>query len=376
MASSSQAKRGEEVTRFFRIILQHAIVAKKLMIPRKFIRENGQQLLGCDAATLEVPTGDKWDVGLKTDRRGFVWFCSHGWEEFTEFYSLDIGHFLLFQYKGHSDNFSVVICDRSAVEIDYPTLSRAANVGRAVEIESEDDSLSVEILDDVDAAANKRDVGKGKAPMVDDGHSALQIEIKKGHLSYGHQSRIPFRFIERHPFMRDVEQMVLEVGDKVWKVRLALAYNKYVSFAAGWTKFAKDNSLNLGDVCVFKMVTMSPDVRMKKKKSHNYKEAATMEDEFEIEIKRCHLISQQRRIPSSFIKEHAFMRDAKQAKLEVGDKVWPVRLCTMFDKYVNLGAGWIRFARDNSLELGDVCVFEVITTSPGLRMKVTITKGV
>ncbi|CAN0923154.1 B3 domain-containing protein At3g18960 [Linum grandiflorum] len=378
MASSSQAKRGEEVTRFFRIILQHAIVAKKLMIPRKFISENGQQLLGCDAATLEVPTGDKWDVGLETDRRGFVWFCSHGWEEFTEFYSLDIGHFLLFQYKGHSANFSVVICDRSAVEIDYPTLSRAANVGRAVEIESEDDSLSVEILDDVDAAANKRDVGKGKAPM-----------------------RIPFPFTNEHSFLRDVEQVMLEVGDKVWPVRLSVENDKHVSLGANWILFAKENSLQLGDVCFFKLVTTSPDVRMKRIPFSFTKKHSFMKDMKPLKLEvgdkvwpvtvtrskdKYHLgggwigfakdnsLNLGDRIPFSFTKKHSFMKYMKPLKLEVGDKVWPVTVTRSKDKY-HLGGGWIGFAKGNSLNLGDVCIFKLITKSPDVRMKVTVIRA-
>jgi hypothetical protein len=58
--------------------------------------------------------------------------------------------------------------------------------------------------------------------------------------------------------------------------------------------------------------------------------------------------------------------------LQVGDKSWPVKL--LMYPHLSLGAlsaGWFAFARDNTLEIGDVCVFELIE-SDNVVLKVSI----
>ncbi|KAK7856389.1 b3 domain-containing transcription factor vrn1 [Quercus suber] len=49
-------------------------------------------------------------------------------------------------------------------------------------------------------------------------------------------------------------------------------------------------------------------------------------------------------------------------KLEVMDQLWPVKLYIYEGKYTSciVSAGWSAFVRDNTLRVGDVCVFEVI----------------
>lgn len=70
-----------------------------------------------DAATLLVPNGSCWRVGLKKDGRN-IWFCD-GWHKFVESHSISSGYFLFFKYEKNS-SFHVVICDFTACEINYP----------------------------------------------------------------------------------------------------------------------------------------------------------------------------------------------------------------------------------------------------------------
>ncbi|CAI0553980.1 unnamed protein product [Linum tenue] len=112
-------------TRFFKIILQSTLRDRKLLIPGKFVG-NGDEGLP-KSAILKVPSGATWAVDVVRDEIG-VWF-SNGWGEFAEFHSLEFGHFLVFEYEGCS-RFSVVICDKTAVEIAYPIPRTCeANVG-------------------------------------------------------------------------------------------------------------------------------------------------------------------------------------------------------------------------------------------------------
>lgn len=85
---------------------------------------------------LKLPSGCQWEVEL-TKRDGEAWF-EKGWPEFSKFYSLDYGYFLVFTYKGNS-MFEVCICDRTLTETEYP-ITRDVSYG-------EDDN-SIEIFDD------------------------------------------------------------------------------------------------------------------------------------------------------------------------------------------------------------------------------------
>ena len=57
-----------------------------------------------------------------------------------------------------------------------------------------------------------------------------------------------------------------------------------------------------------------------------------------------------------------------------GEKQWRVRCyChTSTSSAMRLGMGWAAFSRDNYLEEGDVCVFEMIKASPTVLMRVSI----
>lgn len=66
---------------------------------------------------LKLPNGSEWPVELRR-WDGKAWF-DNGWPDFSEFYSLRCGHWLVFQYEGNS-KFNVFIFDRSCTEIDYP----------------------------------------------------------------------------------------------------------------------------------------------------------------------------------------------------------------------------------------------------------------
>ena len=51
-------------------------------------------------------------------------------------------------------------------------------------------------------------------------------------------------------------------------------------------------------------------------------------------------------------------------KLQVVDRVWPVKLCAYEGMYQSssckFSGGWSAFATENTLRVGDVCVFELI----------------
>ncbi|MCL7047321.1 hypothetical protein MKW94_015585, partial [Papaver nudicaule] len=77
-----------------------------------------------------------WRVELKKTKTK-IWF-EKGWDEFMDYYSINVGHLLVFRYDGNS-LFHVTIFDMSATEIDV------RNKSSSDAVEESDDS--VEILD-------------------------------------------------------------------------------------------------------------------------------------------------------------------------------------------------------------------------------------
>ncbi|KAK7339512.1 hypothetical protein VNO77_20183 [Canavalia gladiata] len=100
--------------KFFKIMLPD-IMQEKLGIPGKFVRKYGKHLP--NTMFLKLPNGAEWKVNL-VKHDGCVWF-EKGWKEFLEYHCLGHGHLLVFRYDGTS-HFHVIICDLSAMEIDYP----------------------------------------------------------------------------------------------------------------------------------------------------------------------------------------------------------------------------------------------------------------
>ncbi|KAL9260323.1 B3 domain-containing protein [Drosera capensis] len=103
------------MSHFFKIILCHAH-QHKLELPVKFMCMYGKDL--SSVMYINVPSGVEWSVRL-LKQYGRAWL-DEGWEEFAKFYSIDLGHFLLFKYDGNS-RLHVIIFDMSACEIEYPT---------------------------------------------------------------------------------------------------------------------------------------------------------------------------------------------------------------------------------------------------------------
>ncbi|OVA02262.1 B3 DNA binding domain [Macleaya cordata] len=114
-------------------------------LPRNFVRKFEKEL--SDVAIVMVPCGTIWRVELRK-AKGEIWF-EKGWQEFMDYYSIGIGHFLIFRYDGNS-HFHVIIFDMSACEIEYPCHTKdleESNHERICQTPATEESDSVEMLD-------------------------------------------------------------------------------------------------------------------------------------------------------------------------------------------------------------------------------------
>ncbi|KAF7810930.1 transmembrane protein 45B [Senna tora] len=104
---------------FFKIILPTTILDKKLRIPMTFIKDQGDGFSSSSIVTLSDPNLREWKIGLeKSEEEEDVWL-SEGWEKFMEYYSITKQNILVFRYEGGS-KFHVLIFDMSGSEIQYP----------------------------------------------------------------------------------------------------------------------------------------------------------------------------------------------------------------------------------------------------------------
>ncbi|CAL1404550.1 unnamed protein product [Linum trigynum] len=306
--------------RFFKIILHSTVLDKKLLVPRKFVRDSAGGLLHSKSTTLKLPSGDEWEVEL-IKKGEDVWFGSSGWQRFAEFYTLGYGHFLVFEYTGRGE-FSVVIFGRSATEINYP-------VREAIGIE--DSAVSVEILDgDVDddemdaAATNKlKENSKGKSPMANDG----------GNGKAGEAGTIQMKREQK----------------SCWK-SIAEFDNPMEEKQGSCSKSSKSGALQLDGF---------PSKR----------------PSFQIKMSQSYMAGAKPHIPLPFRQKHIKLTE-QRLKLEAGGRDWTVELYAYRTKHMKLGLGWNCFMEDNSLQLGDVCNFELVSGDPtDVQLKVTIARA-
>ncbi|XP_026416340.1 B3 domain-containing transcription factor VRN1-like [Papaver somniferum] len=106
---------------FFEIFHTSIITDKRLELPKEFTVKYGKKL--CDNVIIKVPNG-VWRIGMRK-AEGLILF-ENGWPEFMEFYSIRVGHVILFRYDGNS-KFQVHIFGMDATEIDYPSHNDSTN---------------------------------------------------------------------------------------------------------------------------------------------------------------------------------------------------------------------------------------------------------
>lgn len=71
--------------------------------------------------SLKVPsTGDVWEVRVTKCSNGEFWF-EKGWEDFSSFYSIELGDFIVFKWEPEKSQFQVLIFNKTTTEIQYPS---------------------------------------------------------------------------------------------------------------------------------------------------------------------------------------------------------------------------------------------------------------
>ncbi|XP_021809455.1 B3 domain-containing protein Os03g0619600-like isoform X4 [Prunus avium] len=280
----------------------------RMSIPKKFLRKYGDDL--SNPVLLKLPNGSKWNVELRR-WKGEAWF-DKGWAEFSEFYSLEHCHSLVFRYEGNS-KFHICIFDKSFVEIEYPlTMPEMKETDADDDSSDESDDASLEILDkfplcprkskeksslpcprphkkkrtsssgNIDFPAKRHDQGTSSTPRflkrtqvvrgrmhpLTTSGKALALQRAKAYKSDKPSFIVPMHrsYIGRHPMWLTSDFSILmghlsknsanvilwDLGGRAWVVEFIA--KPRAKFQSGWHEFVRGNNLNIGDVCVFVLI--------------------------------------------------------------------------------------------------------------------------
>ncbi|CAL0318552.1 unnamed protein product [Lupinus luteus] len=251
-----------------------------LMIPNNFTRRFGAVLP--NPLFFKPPDGTEWKVyWIKND--GKIWL-QKGWKDFATYYSLDYGHLVVFEYH-ESSHFEVHIFDMSALEVEYPFHNKISNVESLANLNEESplkkkrlkSPISSLHLHKTEVNAQTKD-GKTtqctslmisprprtngnleEAKKFASENPFLEINIRPSYLNGNHPS-FSSVFARRY-FKQRKQNVMIKFGNKFWPLKL-LCYlsNGSASFGNGWALFAKENKLEVGDVCVFELINREDKV--------------------------------------------------------------------------------------------------------------------
>ncbi|KAL4653425.1 hypothetical protein ACB092_01G302300 [Castanea dentata] len=307
----------------------------KLWIPKKFISKYGVDL--SNMAFLTVPNGTKWKVKM-TKRDGEVWF-QNGWCEFARFHALAPGHFLVLRYEGNS-HFYVLIFDATATEIDYP-LDDQHQVRRMEDIERGDIDNSLEIMDGFMPSRKTR----GKSPLPCPlHHKRAKTNPRSSVLQVGYTH---FR-----PELTKSKGSVLEKS----KMNAGVSFTRRESKAEEYSGATK--RCPKSEVIERTLPASEKDRALRRVRAFESKNPFFMVVMQPSYVYPGNSVS----ISSSFAKKYMRKMSGEFVILRYfNGGTWSVKFS--FHKaqtQAKFRQGWKKFARDNNLKVGDVCIFELI----------------
>ncbi|KAH7864974.1 hypothetical protein Vadar_000606 [Vaccinium darrowii] len=326
-----------ESSSFYRMIVPSIIHDNKLKIPGKFTNKIGNDLRV--VASLATPNGCVWQVGLQKIDNKF-WFAN-GWREFVEHQCIRVGYLLIFTYEGNSC-FRVNIFDIASSEIKYQyntlSSSQGSNYSNRCPVpymeEAEDDVFQT--------LASFENKGFPETQMAEHDKSKSASEGLKFGIS---------RSTGRSTRDIGIQCNNSELMKSVYEIRV--------------------QSLS--------QVPLKPTKKRKRATGPRETEASAKKGSEESPGAETDWLSLRRsyvykgiglHMPSSFAEKYlGGVSGFITLQVSDGEK-WPVK-CMWRDGSAKLSKGWPEFVRDNKLEEGDVCVFELVKVED-IVLRVTI----
>ncbi|KAI4313559.1 hypothetical protein L6164_026524 [Bauhinia variegata] len=422
---------------FFRILLERSL--QFLRIPRKFSRKYGFNLP--NPVFLKPPDGTEWKIfWMKSD--GEIWF-KNGWKEFVRHYSLESGYLVLF--NGDSDEIlgektphlkaksklSPLSSPRpqkkpkvgtngefepssSLKSIHFPVLTEGRELGKSINGNPHLKSIKEELEEDhiggnvfthkkcpnsekktrmQTLTATEKTEALKRAKSFRSENPFFTLIIQPSYVSNNSPLNIPSKFVEEHMEKKQGTVILEVLGGRTWSAT-------YIGhkMCSGWYKFARDNNLKVGDVCVFEMtnsielsfkvsiyrVPQDPSCSFSQGKTSKPKVPKCLQNSmknealgkamsakfsnpiFKVFMQKAYVSGRSDlRVPLEFAKKYLNVKmDPVLVTLRsVDGRLWSVKYISRLSQgrlCYELRRGWKQFVLDNNLQIGDVCVFELI----------------
>ncbi|KAJ0076892.1 hypothetical protein Patl1_36268 [Pistacia atlantica] len=266
----------EKSSHFFKVILPSSLEEKKLEIPQMFVKRFGNEL--SDIATLEVPNGRVWLIGLTKDGSK-IWFRD-GWHDFVQYHSISVGYFLVFKYLKNS-TFQVLIFDSTACEIHYPYSavkskpqcnadnSKSKHENKSTMVEKAEINESdyenkynfLALLEEMGIyiPIKRRFVSKKEreraihiARLLKPRNPSFMVFLRS-HSTTERRVSVPVKFVDRY-LCRNSRTINLQVPDgRVLCVKIKKSTHGGFRLTQGWVEFSKEENLKQGDIAAHKL---------------------------------------------------------------------------------------------------------------------------
>uniref|UniRef100_A0A2N9JCA9 TF-B3 domain-containing protein n=1 Tax=Fagus sylvatica TaxID=28930 RepID=A0A2N9JCA9_FAGSY len=193
--------------------------------------------------------GRKWSVKYELRRRNrceSAELC-RGWREFARDNNFEVGDVCVFEFiKGNEISLKVSIF-RATVDANRHLVSSKSNTGKFKQLKCD------ESINELDTQRPSSSLRPPRVVEFVSENPFFKVIIGSAYLVHG--LNIPFSFFKRGCITQSGQILMLQVGDKSWPVKL-LMYPHLSSgtLSAGWFAFARDNTLQIGDVCVFELI--------------------------------------------------------------------------------------------------------------------------
>ncbi|CAN0853904.1 B3 domain-containing transcription factor VRN1 [Linum grandiflorum] len=309
-----------EIPRFMVVILDDPVRTGKLMVPKEYAEEYGDELH--DTVVLKLPNELQWEVGV-IRRRGKIWFQS-GWREFARFNSLAQGHFLFFQYDRSGGHFLVFIFDMTATEVDYNT----EEPPRVVKLEPESGAADASDVPTSDQFISPK--ARGKPPLSSSQPRKLRRRNEKANFGINSET-------------------VVCRGSSSKQRRRDMTSDQPID------NQAKNNMSGS------RKLTSAGKARVVARARAGFKSENPF---FLLHMQASYVSNKKNNLPRKF-----FRRYFKEKQGFVGLRVLDGSVCNVEYRVRIIGSqerafftskSWIPFVRKNSLEVGDVCAFELV----------------
>ncbi|KAK1383360.1 hypothetical protein POM88_021095 [Heracleum sosnowskyi] len=371
--------------RFFVRVLLSGFM-KKLLIPRKYAMLH-RETLGKECVLWPTHTRDSWHVRTKLIENEL--YFKKGWGAFSKHHSLQFGDMLIFRHVRDSE-FEVDVVDKSATPKETLASKKDQLMKDIAPIPTSRQKKA--ILESAALTAAEALISSSEYPSFMKIMKAAFVQRSGGYL------HVPLDYSKE--YMKDYQGNVkIELSDRsnVWTVKaVRRSCETRTILSSGWSDLSRENSLQVDDVCVFQLIntkdytlkltifrrTSGENQKRKKcpvKLKSSYSEFTLKSKELSnkaleeanrfqstskypsvvIVMKRAYVKHAFLHVPFALQKEMCKKMDVNEVKLQSLGEEWKVIMKNVSEQY-RIYKGWGTFVKKRSIEVGDVCVLELL----------------